>query len=336
MVLWFGIFIHAVLEEAYRIFKEQKSSPPWEEIYVDEICDLVESRLAAKKIFAWNRQVKSLGRSRAISAVNEIGPHLFPLISAAEVRLTGSREFPKHLIDPKFQLRKEEYYEIVGVIDVITDIQLKDHIGKENPIVAAVARNIKKFSENFEVIVDYKGSRRPPLNSKEKTVSQWNLHIWQTQTYGYLRSNQTDSKPVLGGIVIYLNELFPSKQDLETLKYELENNLTDVIPTAGSKDEKTILSASTKKGAVQLSKEYRLQRAIQFVDFSTFDEALGKFDEVVAKLETCTVREKLSGSIFSSWEQNNEDKFTCAACNVRTFCPQFKGSENPELPSTNE
>ena len=49
--LWFGQFIHAVLEECYRQIKDgQKKCPPWSEAELTEIMDRIDRRLAARNI----------------------------------------------------------------------------------------------------------------------------------------------------------------------------------------------------------------------------------------------------------------------------------------------
>ena len=47
--LWFGQFIHAVLEEAFRLVKEgNKSMPPWSDVELTDIYDRIDRRLAAR------------------------------------------------------------------------------------------------------------------------------------------------------------------------------------------------------------------------------------------------------------------------------------------------
>src|SRR5262245_11791672 len=96
--LWFGQFIHAVLEESYRQVKEgTMGSPPWPKSILDGIMDRIDRRLAARNIRCWDSESEDLGRRRATAAVNELGPLLFPLISQAEVRVRGARKLPPAL-----------------------------------------------------------------------------------------------------------------------------------------------------------------------------------------------------------------------------------------------
>src|SRR5829696_7289938 len=58
--MWFGQFIHGVLEEAFRRYSAARAAgrddaaPPWEPGTLQEIRDLVKSRLAAEGLHAWD------------------------------------------------------------------------------------------------------------------------------------------------------------------------------------------------------------------------------------------------------------------------------------------
>src|ERR1043165_321 len=121
--LWFGQFIHAVLEECYRQIKEgKKNLPPWRRQELDDIMDRIDRRLAARNIRCWNQESEELGCSRATAAVKELGPLLFPLINQAEVRVRGARKLPPEL--KGIVTRDIERYEMLGVIDVVTQVEL--------------------------------------------------------------------------------------------------------------------------------------------------------------------------------------------------------------------
>ena len=87
--------------------------------------------------------------------------------------------------------------------------------------------------ERFELIVDYKGSRRPP-NLKSisgQNPSLWDQYEWQVLTYAELRAKQIGSKPVAAGIVIYVNELLPLEGDL----FDLEREVSGFTQKNGTK-----------------------------------------------------------------------------------------------------
>src|SRR5438477_6629482 len=83
--LWFGQFIHGVLEETYRRYRRQRDEHGVGAIAVGgelgEILDLIARRLAANGLRARNADLESVGRTRALAAVQELGPELFPIIN---------------------------------------------------------------------------------------------------------------------------------------------------------------------------------------------------------------------------------------------------------------
>src|SRR5687767_11987241 len=162
---WFGEFIHGVLEEAFRRYRDsvakgQPSLPPWSEPELDDIRKLIKARLGARGLYAWSPDDEARGDARATIAVQELGPHLFPLIHRAEVRLTGARFLP--VIQPGLQFREADRYEMVGVVDVVTHVELQNPAFANNPIVSILRRGLgPAVPSQFEVILDYKGMRRP-------------------------------------------------------------------------------------------------------------------------------------------------------------------------------
>ena len=53
---------------------------------------------------------------------------------------------------------------MVGVVDVVTHVQLANPAVARNPIVGALKTGLGPgLPPKFEVIVDYKGMRRPPV-----------------------------------------------------------------------------------------------------------------------------------------------------------------------------
>jgi hypothetical protein len=120
--LWYGQFIHAVLEECYRQFAAGTASFPWRQQILDDIMDKVDRRLSAQNIRSWSNESEALGRRRATAAVNELGRVLFPMINQAEVRVRGARPLPAS-VKPVVS-RDIDRYEMLGVIDVVSEIEL--------------------------------------------------------------------------------------------------------------------------------------------------------------------------------------------------------------------
>ena len=65
---------------------------------------------------------------------------------------------------------------------------------------------------------------------------------------------------------------------------------------------------------------------------SRIPDALNSFDEVVAWIETCRGREFYGKTIITAWDRNCTDESTCAACDARTWCPDFSKETKPRLP----
>ena len=303
---------------------------------ISEICSLLKARLAAQGIYPYDDTLEKLGDERAKRAINELGPELFPLIRRAEVRLTGARALPTAKIPKQYQFREADRYEMVGVIDVISNVELQNPLVQNNRFVKAILAGLPtKPPSSFEVIVDYKGMRRPPVKAAGGQTNLWEIYGWQVQTYGDLRRRQEDSLPVTAGLVIYLNELFHTRTDFTLLRKEIKESTTDVMPIAGSTAEQLILGWSKGQDPPELPFDFRLERALRVepINQASIDKALLQFDEVVAKIEICRGKELGSGRIISTWDKNDSDDSTCAACDSRTYCPQFKKETAPRLPA---
>ncbi|WP_161603760.1 PD-(D/E)XK nuclease family protein [Noviherbaspirillum massiliense] len=340
--LWFGEFIHGVLEEAFRRYQErfkkgEHALPPWAADELNSIFELIKKRLSARGLVPWDDDLERLGDLRATAAIQEMGPHLFPLIHRAEVRLYGARALPS--IDKSWEFREADRYEMVGVIDVVTHVELQDPKHQDNPIVRAVLASLPKMPvENFEVIIDYKGMRRPPVSGG----SYWAQYAWQLQTYGELRRRQPDALPVAAGVLVYLNELYPTKTDFETIRREVKRGKTDIPPKLGSEAEAILKSwPSKEKEAPLLPFDYRLQRSLRALPINdeSIADALNAFDEVVKRIETCKGKEAKGLPVMDAWERNASDENTCTVCDSRTYCPDFQktfgrktGETHPKLP----
>lgn len=328
---WFGEFIHGVLEEAFRryrdsVLKGSPSLPPWPAAEIEDIGKLIKARLGARGLYAWSPDLEQLGNDRAMAAVQELGPHLFPLIHRAEVRLTGARLLPA--IQSQLQFRVADRYEMVGVVDVVTHVQLADPALAKNPIVGALKGALgQELPPKFEVIVDYKGMRRPPVPALGGKSPLWQQYEWQLQTYGELRRVQPDALVVKAGVLVYVNELYPTRNDLEQLQDEIASQTTDVAPVEGSADASALKAWRKRdKYLPQLSFEFRLARALRIVSITpqSIAAALQAFDDVVKKIETCRGREVHGAPVLQAWDKNSSEEQTCVVCDSRTFCPDYQ------------
>ena len=344
--LWFGDFIHGVMEEAYLRWRDKDWKDfPWDwENQIRQIELEIDKRMRSRglqppaNLFCpfegptkeqglcpdTNHPHKLVASVRAEAAINTWGPHLFPLIDDAEVRLKGIRDMPGY----KKGLSRSNYYGVTGIIDVLSSVKIEE-ASKKNLILKYLHKDpeyklmIEELdSPEYEIIVDYKGMKRPPVNSPS-----WQHHQWQVLTYSWLRSMQPESRPVLTGILFYLNELSLFKEDLKLLKMEVRDESTDIMPSEN--DLNALLKWNTKSKAPNLSEMFKNERSIRFiqVENKTVDNSLVEFDQVVAEIENSIICEVNGKGIKSSWIPN-PDKRTCDACDFRTFCKKSDSTKN--------
>ena len=142
--LWFGEFIHGIMETAYRTWLASHPPFPWPctptphnssapggrlDYDIGTIGDLVESTLAAAGKVPRSRDLRESAYERAQLAVNELGPALFPLIRSAEERVIGTRPMPSGAA------ARAKMYELHGIMDVLSALDLRE---KDNLICKSV------------------------------------------------------------------------------------------------------------------------------------------------------------------------------------------------------
>ena len=332
--MWYGEFIHGVLEAAFRIWRGAAGALafpwPYTAIPDDARPEAPPNGLAAHdlRVFAWpieealmfegkrarSRRARMAAYRRAEAAVNQLGPHLFPLIADAEQKVLGSR-----LIPPLTAGRegRSNRYALRGVIDVLTNVELAG-AGPENIIRQAVQAACPDLAGTFEVIVDYKGSHRPATQDDP----HWDLGAWQVQTYAWLRQRQPHANPVAAGILIYINELAPGGDDLRRMRASIAAGRTDVAPRRGDPDDYALQTWMPGTDA-HLSQEFRFRRALRVirVDAASITHATAQFDDIVAEIEGRVLEEFERGSIAAAWPATCQEAETCIACDFRYFCP---------------
>lgn len=380
--LWFGEFIHGVMEESYlrwknnEAFKESEGLEygefPWDwKEKIRPIEELIDKRLQSQGLYPpknlfypYNASEIGLGKygnveelvasGRTKKTINLWGPHLFPLIDDAEIMIKCMCTMPNY----QEGISRSNYYEINGIIDVLSSLNINnfdtnnasnannpnanndnDNINngndinndnKENKIISYL-KNDKEFnnrikelgSEEYEVIIDYKGMIRPSENSEI-----WKHHKWQILMYCWLRSNQEGTKPVAAGIIFYINELLPSPEDIEIIKKDIlsseayKNNISQ-------RDEENLILL--EKGDISnLSDKFIMDRSIRIVAINelAIRESVNEFDNVVNSIEESIMKENTGISIKKSWKAKG-DKKTCQACDFKSFCT--KGNPQKKL-----
>jgi hypothetical protein len=188
----------------------------------------IRKRLRAQGFPARDAEVEDVGAKRAERAVNMLGPYLLPLISRVEVRLSGARTIDQKLMPKEWSIfRNLDRYELVGIVDVVSRVELGNS-AEDNPLVLAVRNAVKRnLPAEFEIIVDYKGMRRP---TKKRQHGRLDLatYEWQLQNYANLRERQREGPEVVAGLLLFLNELYPTKDDIQKWKSETEDHTIDI------------------------------------------------------------------------------------------------------------
>ncbi|MCI7428647.1 MAG: PD-(D/E)XK nuclease family protein [Methanobrevibacter sp.] len=351
---WFGEFIHGVIEEAYIQWNENNTQFPWDwKKDIRPIEDLIDLRLQVRGLYSHDEDLffsihnqpdeewtiddlnehdhKKLASARAEKAINIWGKDLFPLIDSSEHLIKGIRKMPNY--DENHS--RSNYYGINGVVDVLTSLKINKTVEQsnldnfDNKILQYLKKDKefqKKLAEfddedEYEIIIDYKGMKRPPVEvNNSKVENSWETHKQQILTYSWLRSQQESSKPIIAGIIFYLNELVPSKEDLVLIKEELNTGLTDV-GYEYDKDIDLINNWQEDEKAPELSNGFKQDRSIRIINVNedARNEALLKFDSVVADIEESMIKEMKGSKIQDAWKGDSDER-TCSACDFKTFC----------------
>ena len=350
---WFGEFIHGVLEEAYLQWDLNNKSFPWDwKTDIRPIEDMIDIRLQVGGLYPYDEDLfysllnseleledlnehdhKKLASARAEKAINIWGPHLFPLINSSELLIKGIRKMPNY----DENISRSNYYGINGVVDVLSSLKINKNLNQTNldnydNMIVEFLKKDKKFQQKianhnagdeYEIIIDYKGMKRPPQQSKDDFNNPWENHKQQILTYSWLRSQQEDAKPIFAGIVFYLNELVPSKEDLVLIKEEIANDLTDgaIDYSKYSEDVELIMNWDKDDKAPELSEDFKIERSIRIIDIdeSEIKSSLDKFDSVVFNIESSLIKEIKGCKIQDAWKADSDER-TCSACDFRSFC----------------
>jgi hypothetical protein len=335
--MWYGEFIHGMMERTFRLWQDRGGLPfplpcslPQENERPGEPPDglnpldlrvigwPIEQALAHQGKFARSRDARISAYERAEAAINQLGPHLFPLVDVAERKVIGTRPLPA---GANAAAERASRYVLQGIIDVLGHAQL-DEEPAGNALKAAILAVAPHLQGEYEIIIDYKGARRPPRD--ESPRSDWKLGEWQVQTYAWLRSQQADARPVAAGVLVYVSELAPGSKELSSLKREMRTGLTDVIPAAGTQDYYQ-LNAWEPGRQVNFTPEFRLRRAIRVIPVTELSmaEATTAIDHVVRTIEDRVAQERTVNHIRQAWPADSNDQDTCVACDFRASCERY-------------
>jgi len=347
--MWTGEFVHGVMEEAYRCWLPHRHPFPWpatitpwrndpppvpsaQELAnrvshdIGVLGDLVETKLRASGKEPRSREARRFAYERVTAAINILGPDLFPLITTAEERISGTRPMPP--VNPVGGLRpRGDRYELTGIADVISSVAVTGNAG--NALVQVVEGTLANLQTPYDLIVDYKAGRRPAIGD-----AMWEHHQWQIQTYAWLRSQLPHANRVGAGILVYVSELAPSKTDLGHLLDDIRHQRTDVVPQNGSADFYAMHNWNPDAGPLpQLSQAFRFRRAIRVVNVAPGDvaQAVGQIDAAVAQIEQSALAEHATGDIKQNWAKTGRER-DCVACDFKHFCPMPHNRRNQRNP----
>jgi len=331
--MWYGEFIHGMMERTFRLWQDRgglvfplpctlpsEDERPGEPSEGLDPFDLrvigwpIEQALAHQGKIARSRDARISAYERAEAAINQLGPHLFPLIDVAERKVIGTRALPVGA----GVLQRASRYVLQGIIDVLGHAQL-DGQPAGNPLKEAIFAVAPHLQGEYEIIIDYKGSRRPPVENSPR--SDWQLGEWQVQTYAWLRSQQVEARPIAAGVLIYVSELQPGSKELSNLKQEMKAGRTDVFPAAGTQDYYQLNAWGPGRHA-DFTPEFRLKRAIRVVPVTpdTMNSATAAIDRVVRTIEDRVSDESQCENIRNAWPADSNDRDTCIACDFRASC----------------
>lgn len=342
--MWYGEFIHGMMERTFRLWQDRGGLPfplacampeegerPGEPPEGLDPMDLrmigwpIEQALAHQGKFARSRDARISAYERAEAAINQLGPHLFPLVDVAERKVIGTRLLPP---GADAAVERAGRYVLQGIIDVLGHAQL-DGESDDNPLKAAILAAQPDLDGEYEIIIDYKGSRRPRVDRSPR--SEWQLGEWQVQTYAWLRSQQADARPVAAGVLVYVSELAPGSKEISNLKSEIRNGQTDVLPENGDPDYYQITAWEPGR-RVELSEAFRLRRAIRVVSVTpeSMAAATAAIDRVVRAIEDRVATERSCNHIRQAWPADSNDEESCVACDFRASCERYNSRPWPE------
>lgn len=333
--MWTGQLVHGVLEEAYKLWKDrhfsflsewplsfsfERSKEYVESLPITDIYRIgrsIEQTLEASGIRARSNTAREYAFFRCWRAVNFIGPMLFPLIEVTEKSMSATRAYPVFSPPAGQTLRGDGRYELTGIADVISSNKINEELPSEAVSLLNLL-GIRSSTAQYEILVDYKSMKRPSLFDQK-----WHDHEHQIKTYAWLRSKQPGSFQVRAGLIVYVDELYLSHDEVREIRAEQNKHETDIELFEGSSDYYK-LRTWDGHSHFDFTKDYAIKRALRIVDVSPgeIDESLQFIDSTVGSIEKTVLAENQTGRIINNWTTNVADERTCVACDFRHSCPK--------------
>lgn len=296
-----GIFLDFAWREAIRHYSfEQQNGrsnpPPWSDAATKTLLRRSIGRLMTGRILPPHSRPAAIEFAETKAVINEFGAAFFPLIQQTGVSVKGARLIPEYKFPSAWRSVAANWYEIVADTDIITQKQLDNPNPESEELRSVICAALpRKLPRQFEIVIIYKGQRRPLSENAAAgdLHSDWNIDQWCIHSLAHLRHHQAQTPPVIAGMVIYLNELCPTFDALATFADEMEQRSTDIVPPKSSLMEKglrgwnkipTVLRYRANRP--QLPFAFRLNRAIRLFKITpqTIKKALKTVDNIVIRL----------------------------------------------------
>ena len=305
----------------------------------------IDDDAASRALESARRVVDALspraGRSEALHAsldaaaaiarrtILDLGPYLFPHLTATEQRLSATRLYADASIgedEGHRRLRNVERFEVLGVLDAAASGLRPDRNG--GPFESLIHGVLKRPRERpVGAVIDYKLARRPRQVEQDPSAPdvgavRLEAHAFQVAAYACIRDRFAVSD-VLVGVVIYLYDLFP----------ELEPRVGNADAPDLAVGESSLADAVDRPSGDARSISARLHRAsaVVVIDEAAVSEATARIDRIGVAIEACAEREAASLPPRLAWPTRRSE--LCSECDVRPMCPEWQDAEGDGTPA---
>lgn len=293
-------FIVLAWNEALRhyLFERQKGLndlPPWSDDALDRLLKRGFHRMMTESLLPPCSGPSAAEWDEAKAVINEFGPVFFPLIRESGVCVQNARLIPKYKFPSAWRSEPTNMCEIMAETDIISH----DRLNASHPTTKALQRVIRAVlpvNSPFEIVVVYKGRRRPLFHGADAldVNTQWNIDKCCLHYLAYLRQQQNPPVPVIGAMIVYLNELCPTLEALSRFFVEVQNGATDIIPFSDGDLERALRGWANlpkimraRANFPQMPLVFRLNRAVRLFRITpqTMKQAMKRLDDVVIGLK---------------------------------------------------
>ncbi len=267
--------------------------PPWSDDALDSLLKRGFQRMMTESLLPPCSGPSAVEWDHAKAVINEFGAVFFPLIRESGISVKSARLIPKYKFPSAWRSEPTNACEIMAETDIISH----DRLNASRPTTKALQRVIRAVMPfnaptPFEIVVVYKGRRRPPFLGADAldVDTQWNIDKCCLHYLAHLRHQQNPTVPVIGGMIVYLNELCPTLEALSRFFVEVQYGATDIIPLQGGDLERGFKgwanlpkNVRARANVPQMPLVFRLNRAVRLFHITpkTMKQAMKMMDELV-------------------------------------------------------